>query len=597
MPLVDKARRLILADKKESGYLAPDNKGKLFKDFRSLSHKILRFGDLGDPNIVFARYIARLLMNSFGCDFLELRLVEGHGCIQCVVTRHPNGTIRYSTLPCSGKLDEISCEEHSTELNMLSDHVINNRTDPANTHFTKYGSFWTGDSNTPIPMVLTKEGMPVSEKLLINDEHKTVAIIPLKNNGEMLGLIILKKAGKDFYSSKDIELFEAIAETIGIARSQQLAQTALRERVKELMCLYGIAKLVEKPDIPLDDVFNGIINLIPPGWQYPKITCSRIIMDEVVYAVCDFKDEWQVQSADIIVNGIKRGSVDVAYLQDMPQLDEGPFLKEERTLIKTIALQIGQIIERRKAGEERRKLQEQLRHADRLATIGLLAAGVAHEFNDPIGNILGFAQLLLKNENLPEDIAGDIDKIVIASLHAREVIKKLMLFARQLPAKKTKVSLNEVVNDGLIFLEARCATAGIELIRSLSPDIPEITADRSQLNQILINLVVNALQALPDGGTITIATRPGKGGVHLVVEDTGIGMNRETLNKIFLPFFTTKDIDEGTGLGLAVVHGIVSSHGGTTNVESRAGKGSKFDIYLPVEVNNENTKDILNVPE
>ena len=117
------------------------------------------------------------------------------------------------------------------------------------------------------------------------------------------------------------------------------------------------------------------------------------------------------------------------------------------------------------------------------------------------------------------------------------------------------------------------------------------------MNQILINLVVNAIQALPDGGTITITTRPGDRGVHLVVEDTGIGMDKETLNKIFLPFFTTKDIDEGTGLGLAVVHGIISSHGGTINVESRAGKGSKFDIYLPIEVNNENTKDIINVPE
>jgi len=597
MPRVDERRRLTMVDKQESGYFAPNEKGALFKDFLFLSHEILRFGDLGDPIIVFARYIAKLLMDSFECDFLELRLKDGHSCIQCLATRHPNGTIRYSTLPCSGNLHEISCEEHSAELDMLSNHVINNRTDPVNPHFTKYGSFWTGDSSTPISMVLTKDGIPVSEKILINDESKTIAIIPLKNNGKILGLILLKKGGKDFYSAKDIELFEVIAETIGIAMSQQLAQTALHERVKELMCHYGIAKLVEKPDIPLDEVLNGIINLIPPGWQYPKITCSRILLDDVVYAACDFKDEWQLQSADIVVDGIKRGSVDVAYLQDMPQLDEGPFLKEERNLIKTIALQVGQIIERRKAEEERRKLQEQLRHADRLATVGLLAAGVAHEFNEPIGNILGFAQLVLKHDDLQEDIAGDIDKIVIASLHAREVIKKLMLFARQLPAKKIKVNLNEVINNGLILLEARFAKVGIELIRSLAPDIPEITADPSQLNQILINLVVNAIQALPDGGTITITSRPGNGGVHLVVEDTGIGMNKETLNKIFLPFFTTKDIDEGTGLGLAVVHGIVSSHGGTINVESQTGKGSKFDIYLPVVANNENTKDIINVPE
>jgi len=199
-----------------------------------------------------------------------------------------------------------------------------------------------------------------------------------------------------------------------------------------------------------------------------------------------------------------------------------------------------------------------------------------------------FAQLTQKIEGLPDQAKQDIDKIVSASLYAREVIKKLMLFARQTPPSMTEVNLNQIVEEGLYFFEARCTKACIKLIRSLSPDLPHITADPTQLNQILINLVVNAIQAMPDGGELKVQTLSHDNKVSLIVEDTGNGMSEDIIKQIFVPFFTTKDVDLGTGLGLAVVHGIVTSHQGSVNVESQVGKGSKFEIQLPISGTQEN---------
>jgi signal transduction histidine kinase len=199
-----------------------------------------------------------------------------------------------------------------------------------------------------------------------------------------------------------------------------------------------------------------------------------------------------------------------------------------------------------------------------------------------LGHTLGFAQLAQKCPGLPKQAEEDIEKTVIASMHAREVVKKLMLFARPMPPKKTQVNLNQLVEEGLYFLESRCAKEGIKLVRSLSLDLPEITADPGQLTQVLVNLVVNAVQAMPDGGKLTVETHVGDGYISLTVEDTGVGMSDKVAQKIFMPFFTTKDVDQGTGLGLAVVHGIVTSHGGSIKVDSKVGRGTRFEVKLPL---------------
>jgi signal transduction histidine kinase len=143
------------------------------------------------------------------------------------------------------------------------------------------------------------------------------------------------------------------------------------------------------------------------------------------------------------------------------------------------------------------------------------------------------------------------------------------------------VNLNQLVEEVLNFFKSRCAQEGVELICSLSPNLPGVDADLSQLNQVVINLIVNALQAMPQGGDLKIQTSCEGNHVLLIVEDTGIGMSDEVLEKIFTPFFTTKEVGQGTGLGLPVVHGIITSHGGSVSVKSKMGRGTRFEIQLP----------------
>jgi two-component system NtrC family sensor kinase len=375
------------------------------------------------------------------------------------------------------------------------------------------------------------------------------------------------------------------ARSKGQAATQGGDQTAqaLRERVKELSCLYRINRVFEGSVGSPDEAFQRIVELIPPAWQYPEIASARIVLDDKRYETPGFEEGCARQSSEVIVDAKCRGAVDVVYKEARPALDEGPFLKDERSLLDAIARQIAVIVERQDAEQERAHLQKQLMHADRLATIGQLAAGVAHELNEPLSSILGFAQLLKRDPALPESGRQDVQKIVTASLHAREIIKKLLLFARQTPTFKGPVDLNQVVMGAVDLFQHQFEKEGIELSCVLCPQMPVLAADAGQLTQVLVNLVVNAVQAMPQGGRLIVQTRVHDGRVVCSVEDTGVGMTEEILDRLFVPFFTTKEVNQGTGLGLPVVHGIVTSHGGTIEVASAPGKGTTFTIRLPIE--------------
>ena len=367
------------------------------------------------------------------------------------------------------------------------------------------------------------------------------------------------------------------------SRAAKSEKAALRERIKELTCLYDIAKIASRPDTSLEAILEGIVNTLPSAWQYPERACARLVLDGVAYTTGDFPANCQKQSAEIVVNSKPRGFIEIGYARPPSDSDSSLFLAEEQDLLDEVAHQTALIIECKQAEADRLRLCDQLRHADRLATVGMLSAGVAHELNEPLGNILGFAQLAKKSGGLPGAAKQDIEKIEKASLHARQIIQKLLVFSGQVPAEKKAVNFNEVVQDGLFFFQARCAKEGIELMCECCQALPVITADPVQLNQVLVNLVVNALQAWPKPDRITVRTQVVDHHVQLVVQDTGPGMSNEVLDKIFVPFFTTKDIGQGTGLGLPVVHGIVQAHGGTIHVESAVGKGTRFEIQMPIQ--------------
>ena len=367
--------------------------------------------------------------------------------------------------------------------------------------------------------------------------------------------------------------------------------TALQERVKELTCLLRMADIAGKPGISMEAILQQTTGLLVSAWQYPEVASARVVLDGQTYAAAGFRESPDGQRSDVLVRGVKRGFVEVIYVEPRPERDEGPFLREERNLIDAVAQQVGLIVERKQAELDRAQLQNQLQHADRLATIGFLAAGVAHELNEPLGNILGFAQLARKCPSLPESAGRDLARIETASLHARDIIRKLLGFARRISPEKALVSINDVVREALEFVEMRCVQAGIEIEYALDEALPLVSADAAQLNQVVVNLAVNALQAMPEGGTLRVRTGTEDGRVCLDVEDSGIGMSADVLERGFVPFFTTKDVEQGTGLGLPVVHGIVTSHQGTIQVFSEAGRGTRIEIRLPVATAPDQTEE------
>ncbi len=379
-----------------------------------------------------------------------------------------------------------------------------------------------------------------------------------------------------------LELLSRLGSVIGRSLSHNLSRFELRERVKELTCMYNIANLAVASNQPIDQFLQQAAELLPPAYLYPEIASARIVLDGKSYITGRFVEALRSQRADVLIGGLKRGEVAVVYREPRPELDEGPFLAEERRLLDSVAREIAIIIERRQAEVEQARLQDQLRHADRLATIGKLAAGVAHELNEPLTGILGFAELLKELVGMPASALSDLARIETAALHAREVVRKLLLFARQISPKQSRVAVNRLVQEVVAFFQARLSQHGIKVQTRLDEVLPEILADESQIRQIVMNLTINAIHAMEEGGMLTIATRSRGSEIVLSVRDSGKGIPEDIKDKIFLPFFTTKDVDMGTGLGLSVVHGIVQSHHGRIKVASAAGRGAEFKVYLPL---------------
>ncbi len=363
------------------------------------------------------------------------------------------------------------------------------------------------------------------------------------------------------------------------------ASSELQERVKELTCLYAVSQIIVGAELDLPDRIRKIVTILPSAWRYPDLAVARITLDQQRFESLGYERVHAVQRADLVVEGRRRGCVEVGYISTPPGDSEVPFLPEERNLIENIAHQLSLCITRQEGATRRAVLEQELRHADRLATIGQLAARAAHEMNEPLCSVLGFAQLALKTPGTPQAVSNDLREIVNASLRARDLVKKLLLFARQTPIERVPMNLNERVEEALFLLEAGSEKQGIRLMRRLAEDLPTIEADPIQIRQVLVNLTVNAMQAIATEGTVTVETRAEPQHVILSVSDTGQGMSPDVLKNIFNPFFTTKEPGEGTGLGLSVVHGIVASHGGTIEVESQVGQGSRFIVRLPAAGN------------
>jgi PAS domain S-box-containing protein len=243
------------------------------------------------------------------------------------------------------------------------------------------------------------------------------------------------------------------------------------------------------------------------------------------------------------------------------------------------------ITEQKQAEEEKQRLEQKAEVAGRLAAMGEMAAGIAHEINNPLTGVLCFSQMILENENLPEDLKDDIRLIADSSQRVANIVKRLLTFAHQAKPTETLTNLNELIENTVKLREYVLKTNNIDLVFRLNPELPSSVVDPGQIQQVFLNLIVNAEQAMKEAhgkGTMYIRTEKYGNKIRISFRDDGPGITKDNLSHLFEPFFTTKAAGEGTGLGLSISRSIILAHDGTISVESKFGHGSTFIIELPI---------------
>lgn len=313
------------------------------------------------------------------------------------------------------------------------------------------------------------------------------------------------------------------------------------------------------------------------GWQAGSEMCVAIQGADKILGIIDV--ESSSRNAFTQNDFIALESLAGILATVITSADQYQRLQDTIYQLRDTEMELNALIEAQKLAENR------LVQAAKLAAVGEMAAGLAHELNNPLTSVTGFAELVM--DDLPQDSPSraDLDLVIREARRARDVVRRLLDFARQSESAHASASLNRVVEDVITLSRHLIRTNGVELNLELQEDLPWVLMDENQMKQVLLNLVHNALQAMPEGGQMYITTKTmqkvGQDGLMVSVQDNGVGISAENQTRIFEPFFTTRANKGGTGLGLSVTYGIVTEHGGEIQVSSEPGKGSLFKVWLP----------------
>jgi two-component system, NtrC family, sensor kinase len=303
-----------------------------------------------------------------------------------------------------------------------------------------------------------------------------------------------------------------------------------------------------------------------------RITTPLRKLEEVAnkFTEGDYKSEFTIRKAPREVNSLATA------LNHMAEEVEN-----ERKELEEWADKMEVKVEERTS--ELKKIHGQLFRSEKLASIGKLAAGVAHEINNPLTGILTNASLLLEDLEEGDVRKEDVQVIVSETIRCREIVKRLLDFARQTKPQKSPTNINNLIDNIVLLVRNQASFRNVNIERYFVEDLPEIMIDRDQIQQVFINFVLNAADAMPNGGNIKILSRIINNGEYIEIQftDSGIGISEDNKRKIFDPFFTTKE--SGTGLGLSISYGIVEQHGGTIYVESELNRGTTFIVLLPTK--------------
>jgi PAS domain S-box-containing protein len=391
-----------------------------------------------------------------------------------------------------------------------------------------------------------------------------------------------------------------IFEDITLRKQTELARKkllrGLREHIKELRCLYTIGEMTRKKDTTIDELLERIVRIMPKAFQYPSATVVQIVLGELTYETPDFKETKWLLKKPIAVDGNPEGWMEVCYVKKKPLIRGSPFLEEEDLVVGSVVNRIASFVERMRAEErvrtyniqlekeveertrELREAQEELVRKEKLAVMGQLAGSVGHELRNPL-SVIGNSAFFLKMKLDPADkiIRKHLGIIEENVLKTNNIISGLLGFSRTGAPLLAKTDINKDIVTILSGLEIP-ETITAQTI--LDETLPTVSVDVDQIQRAILNLILNAIQSMPDGGTLKIQTAQETGSIQISIQDTGKGIPKENLDSIFEPLFTTKP--KGIGLGLVIVKNIIEGHGGSIHVQSEVGKGTIFTVSLPV---------------
>jgi two-component system NtrC family sensor kinase len=423
---------------------------------------------------------------------------------------------------------------------------------------------------------------PASVRRTIADLDLTY-YLPCAVRGRTIAYLgVSRTADGDYLSSEDAELLMTLGGSVGIAIENASLYRSLQRKVEEYERLKEFSEnIVESINV---GILAADLDDRVESWNTQIERLTGIARDQAVgQRLSDlFPAELSAEFGrvrgetgihHIYKSVLKSGNGNGTRLEATVNIAIAPLVSKEQS-------QIGRLIIFDDV-TDRAELEQRLVQADKLSSIGLLAAGVAHEVNTPLAVISTYAQMLAKQVADDSQKSLMLDKIAKQTFRASEIVNSLLNFSRTSTTSYGDVNLNKVVQETLSLLEHQLQKAGIEVKTSLEPDLPPVHGNAGKLQQVFLNLFLNARDAMAAGGRLEVRTWAESSGARVEVADTGHGIAPENLHRIYDPFFTTKAARKGTGLGLSVTYGIIQEHGGSIEVENRRAGGAKFRIELP----------------
>jgi PAS domain S-box-containing protein len=393
--------------------------------------------------------------------------------------------------------------------------------------------------------------------------------IPCRAKDRVIAYIGLGQTSRgDYLSSEDLELIVTMSDYVGIALENARLYQSLEQKVSEFQ--------------DLKDFNENIIESINVG----------VLVEDVDGHIAGWNKALESMTELGRSQAIDRRTADIIPASFLQRLSEYRHLYKQSWNGRTVNFSATSLLDKAGATRgrliiidditDRVRLEDQLVQNERLTSIGLLAAGVAHEVNTPLAVISNYSQMLRKQMSADPAGAKILEKITNQTFRASEIVNSLLSFSRTHGAEFTEVNLHKVIGETLSLLEHPLKTAHVSVRQELQAESPATMGNAGKLQQVFLNLFLNARDAMPDGGTLDIRTRIADGRIEILISDSGSGISREHIKKIYDPFFTTKTAGKGTGLGLSVSYGIMQEHGGNISVESHVGRGTSFKLDFPL---------------